>query len=418
MDKYRENVEFMQRILEANRIPLWFMKPPYEVYRGIDQGLRRDILGFKNLKEHNRVYCESLEKGEMHFIKDIFHCDYVTMLMPDGETVFFCGPMMYERIDMASFEMMFANLGLDERYKSEVYRYYGEIIYVSSQVMLENIFIEFGKALYGDELKVDYEDVSEIEKTRAVYDNMFRVPDKPFSSVEMIEKRYEIENGLLQGISTGNELMAQEYLRKAGESSALYVWRLKDELRDYKNYIITLNSICRKAVEATGIHPIYIDSISNTVVVDIEKSLNKEQCDTVVKRLIQSYCHLVREMNHRTYSPIIQKILAYIDTDLQEDLSLNKFAAHLNVNASYLSTLFSKEVGMSLSEYVNQCRVKYAQLLLTSSDFPIKVIAERCGYQDIHYFCRVFKKLCKLTPKAYRDSQFLPDKKAIHKMKK
>ena len=122
------------------------------------------------------------------------------------------------------------------------------------------------------------------------------------------------------------------------------------------------------------------------------------------EQIIATYCVMVRNLNRQAYSPIIQKIIAYIDTDLRTDLSLKTFAKYLNVNASYLSTLFSKEVGMPLSEYVNRSRIFHAKKLLQGTNLPIKSISEQCGFSDTHYFTRVFRKLEGITPNTYRKS--------------
>ena len=111
---------------------------------------------------------------------------------------------------------------------------------------------------------------------------------------------------------------------------------------------------------------------------------------------------MVRNLNRQTYSPVIQKIIAYIETDLSTDLSLKTFAKYLNVNASYLSTLFSKEVGITLSEYVNNSRIFHAKKLLQGTNLPIKSIAEQCGFSDTHYFNRIFHKITGTTPGVYR----------------
>lgn len=234
------------------------------------------------------------------------------------------------------------------------------------------------------------------------YQNIFRVPDHPFANIDLIEKRYEIENALLRAVEMGNEKMAFQILRESYHAEMLVDKRLDNELRNLKDYLITVNVLCRKTVERAGVQPIYIDSVSNNFVVFIENADSFEECQKIVEHIISTYCIMVRKLNHQTYSPIIQKVVAYIETDLSTDLSLKTFAKYLNVNASYLSTLFSKEVGMPLSEYVNNSRIFHAKKLLLGTDLPIKSIAEQCGFSDTHYFSRVFRKLEHTTPNEYR----------------
>ena len=104
----------------------------------------------------------------------------------------------------------------------------------------------------------------------------------------------------------------------------------------------------------------------------------------------------------QSYSLLVQQALLRIETDLTGDLSLKAHAEHLNVNASYLSTLFKKETGVTLTEYVNRSRIDHAIFLLNASDMQIQSIAQSCGIPDVNYFTKLFKRLIGKTPKEYR----------------
>ena len=151
-------------------------------------------------------------------------------------------------------------------------------------------------------------------------------------------------------------------------------------------------------------HPIHIDAYSNCNVVMLESLTSPQQCLRAQQTIALGYCRIIKEHQHQIHSPLIRKVVAYLETDLSADLTLNNLASHLGVNASYLSTLFSKEMGTSLTDYVNHYRIEHAQTLLANTDVPIKDIALRSGNGDIHYFTRLFKKISGVTPKAWRES--------------
>lgn len=245
-------------------------------------------------------------------------------------------------------------------------------------------------------------EILESESYYNFYQNMYRIPDHPFAGIDFIEKRYQLENELLRAVEIGNEKLAFEILQNSYHAGILTDKRLDDELRNLKDYLITINVLCRKTVERAGVQPIYIDSVSNNFVVFIENADSIDECQKVAEQIIPTYCVMVRNLNRQTYSPVIQKIVAYIESDVSTDLSLKTFAKYLNVNASYLSTLFSKEVGIPLSEYVNNSRIFHAKKLLLGTNLPIKSIAEQCGFSDTHYFSRVFHKVEGTTPNTYR----------------
>ena len=105
----------------------------------------------------------------------------------------------------------------------------------------------------------------------------------------------------------------------------------------------------------------------------------------------------------KNYSPLVQRVITIIDSDLTADLSLRKQAQLLNVNASYLSALFKKETGLTLTEYVSKKRVEQAAFLLRSTGQQIQTVAQNCGIYDVNYFTKIFKKITGKTPKEYRD---------------
>ena len=104
----------------------------------------------------------------------------------------------------------------------------------------------------------------------------------------------------------------------------------------------------------------------------------------------------------KNLSPLIQKVILKIESDLSSQLSLSELAKINNVSASYLSGLFKKETGKTLTTYVNLKRIEHAKYLLRSTNLQIQTIAQHCGILDLHYFCRIFKKETGRTPSAYR----------------
>ena len=87
-----------------------------------------------------------------------------------------------------------------------------------------------------------------------------------------------------------------------------------------------------------------------------------------------------------------------------EPLSLETLASRFSVNKNYLSSRFHKEVGRTVTDYINQIRVSRAAALLRHSSLTIQQIAEQCGFADGNYFTRIFKKLQDVTPNEYRGS--------------
>ena len=102
-------------------------------------------------------------------------------------------------------------------------------------------------------------------------------------------------------------------------------------------------------------------------------------------------------------SPTVQKTILLIDSDLSANLSPSILAEHQRVSLGYLSTLFKKETGKTITEYIREKRLQHAVHLLSTTNLQIQTIALHCGIMDVQYFSKIFKKQLGKTPKEYRE---------------
>lgn len=117
--------------------------------------------------------------------------------------------------------------------------------------------------------------------------------------------------------------------------------------------------------------------------------------------LEENLCDLIKDIeefytdrhNEPTYSLLVKKVINIIEEDYAQKIQLCEIADQLNVTQEYLSYLFNKEVGENFSVFLKKHRVQKAKELLLESDLKIYEIAEKVGYSDVKYFCRVFKEI-------------------------
>jgi len=96
-------------------------------------------------------------------------------------------------------------------------------------------------------------------------------------------------------------------------------------------------------------------------------------------------------------------ICIYIQENFHHPISRESIAAHFNLSPSHLSRLFRQQGHMGLVEYISWVRLERAKFMLKKYHFRLEEVAQRCGYSDVNYFCRVFKKKTGLTPTQYRE---------------
>ncbi len=102
----------------------------------------------------------------------------------------------------------------------------------------------------------------------------------------------------------------------------------------------------------------------------------------------------------RTY----ESICLYVQEHFHTSVSRETIADHFRLAPNHVSRLFRKEGFMRFNDYLNLVRVNRAKFMLQNYKMTLKEIAASCGYSDPAYFCRIFKKICKVTPTEYRST--------------
>lgn len=103
----------------------------------------------------------------------------------------------------------------------------------------------------------------------------------------------------------------------------------------------------------------------------------------------------------------IIELLHYIDQHYQEELTIEALSQKYCFNASYLSRLFKKELGISPKEYLLNIRLKNIQQLLISTNLPIEEIAELTGFKHGYYLSKYFKKKFGVSPSCFRKKHLI-----------
>lgn len=223
----------------------------------------------------------------------------------------------------------------------------------------------------------------------------------------LLDERYQEEQLFIQHLSQGNLSACIEYYHKGradmlnGTQIDIYS-RHQNPLRSQKNALIVLNTICRIAAQKGGVIPFVLNNISLRYSLMIE---NAESHDFLTNKvwpfMIVDYCQTVKDYSNTHYSPIINKVVNHILNNLPSALSVNMLAEIFFANPSTLSHKFKKETGFSITEFINQQRVRLAQFYLEQGHTSITEVAFLVGYTDSNYFCRVFKKITAVTPSTY-----------------
>lgn len=122
--------------------------------------------------------------------------------------------------------------------------------------------------------------------------------------------------------------------------------------------------------------------------------------------LLQIFVEIERSVTNLTAEKkTLKKSLHYIHSNYLTDISVEQLAEIEKISISHYRKIFYSLMGVAPKQYITSLRISYAASLLQYSDKTIKEIAEQCGYQDLGYFYRVFKKTTGMTPVECRNAK-------------
>ena len=404
---YEKELEFFRSILNNYRIHSCIIPANDKSYRKADRGLR-DFLGME--EEYDQLFCTphvSIRENMISKITDVFFCNYIIIILPDTKpmSTFIAGPFIDIDLNQNSLMEIAEKNNIPTHIFSQLQKYYTSVpVYTDRDVIL-SLFNSFGEVLWDNIDNFTFKTINMTYQNQS-FPKIVKNPDNKTEdallAMQMLERRYDGERKMIQAVSQGMTHQAEQILLKS--SAIMLEMRVSDPVRNIKNYSIIVNTLLRKAAEQGDVHPLYIDGVSSDFAKRIERIRSVEEGVNMHHEMIDKYCALVKKHSMKNYSPLVQKVITLVDFDITSDLSLSRQAEMLNVNASYLSKLFKKETGITLTEYVAKKRIEQAAFLLTSTNLQIQTVAQNCGIYDVNYFTKLFKKHTGKTPKEYRES--------------
>jgi len=109
---------------------------------------------------------------------------------------------------------------------------------------------------------------------------------------------------------------------------------------------------------------------------------------------------LIYEVNIYNYDPRVKKAISFITANYAEPLTISTVADAVSLNPIYLGALFKKETHYTFRDYLNTVRLNQAEDMLRSGKYNVTEVAQHCGFADIFYFSRIFKKHKGIPPSA------------------
>ncbi|MED0971549.1 helix-turn-helix domain-containing protein [Bacillus paramycoides] len=210
-----------------------------------------------------------------------------------------------------------------------------------------------------------------------------------------------LEKQLFTAVKEGNKKKLIEYAYSFPQEKA-GILSTTSQLRNQKNKgIIAITLASRYAIEGNLPSEVAF-SLSDLYIQTLEQLNDLYAVNRLIEDALCTFADRVKDYNAQRYSNNINACIDYISKNIYNEFTLIDLANHIKVKPSYLSDLFKKEIGISLSHYIQRERIEEAKKLLTLTTYSLSEIYTWLNFSDQSYFIRIFKKFTDVTPGQYR----------------
>lgn len=273
-------------------------------------------------------------------------------------------------------------------------------------------FVNYKFNLIGTCEFVSIEKVPELaRKLYEIREESFFYPSNMFLTYERICEEHR-DNVNYQKLDAGKLVDSLRSGENVCEQYQLFTASLEgSRITEYMNAMIWLGvSVVRNFKECYILNTEQ-ESVIHNFLEELTKCEKKIQVDQHFYEVFSSIIRIREKANMKKgITGKVDEVKAYIKEHyMNENLTLEYLSDEFGVSTNYLGRVFKKEVGMSVSEFLNNERLSYVLRELKQTDKPAKDITKACGFVSTNYFYTYFKKKMGVTPQVYRQ-QFLENK--------
>lgn len=216
---------------------------------------------------------------------------------------------------------------------------------------------------------------------------------------------YQWEKMLMECVKEGRKEDLVKNFTFPDFEGRLGVLSKKSHFRSQKNLVISIITVATRYAIDGGLYPELAYTMSDLYIQGLEDIKYAIELQSYTREALCDFTDRVTEAKYQKYTMPIIVCQSYIFKYLYEEISLGKIAKVVNMHQNYLSILFKKEVGMSITEYILIQKVEEAKKLLTHSDYSISEIYTWLNFYDQSHFTKVFKKYTGTTPKKFKSKK-------------
>ncbi len=172
-------------------------------------------------------------------------------------------------------------------------------------------------------------------------------------------------------------------------------------------FVSVITTCCRFCIEG-GMPSDESYGLSDLYILKMDRLNSADDIKALYEEMMLDYAGRMKAYHekHTDYSPKILQGMEYIENHMHDRITVQILADELEMNVSWLSTVFAREVGLSVSDYIRQKKLTAAKHLLSYNEYSCTDIAEYLGFASESHFSTLFKKYEGVTPKEYKKKTY------------
>lgn len=220
---------------------------------------------------------------------------------------------------------------------------------------------------------------------------------------QILMKRYEQAGAINAALRSGDTETVWKIF--SGISDSIHEVNRRytpEEENQYQTFarLISTNVVLSLACHDSGVHPLYIHSVSRRFDKEIARCSVKQERQ-LTREMVESYCRLIRNTHMEHYGDFSDQIIRILQSALSDPPSLGELAKQMYVSPSTVTRRFKKETGQTIPEFLNRTRIRVAKLYMQEQNMNLGEIAQAVGFCDASYFSKVFQRYAGMTPTEY-----------------
>lgn len=231
----------------------------------------------------------------------------------------------------------------------------------------------------------------------AVQGDYFDLPaDEPYYTGEDLGKELErLSAGLLSMDEDGTKERMEEIFSHLSADQMT-----KEQFKQIMSaFLYTLMQ------KNTGLIPIIASYklSDNDLAAQIKNQPHVSQLKQKMEQILLLYMEKLKSQQEKKEEYVVKKAQAYMEKHYSEQLLLADIAAQFNLHPNYFSSLFKKQLDMTVRDYILQLRIRKAKEMMEDPAIKLLDIALAVGYEDAAHFNRAFKNVTGVSPSRYRE---------------